>query len=176
MGLNAAVAGFMAELDRTPQQEQCSLVSYSTAGSGCNITFTTSDINAQLSFDYSRIRSEMARLSSRPVQGSTSISAGIDNGVRELTSRRSRLYAVKTMVVMTDGLHNSGREPILSARDAARAKITINTVTFGNDADQRRMRDVADATGGKHYHAPDAAALEQIFREIASTLPVMLTE
>jgi hypothetical protein len=57
-----------------------------------------------------------------------------------------------------------------------RANITINTVTFGDNADQRRMQDVAAATEGKHYHAPDAAALEQIFREIASTLPVMLTE
>jgi Mg-chelatase subunit ChlD len=175
-GLNTAVAAFVAELERTPQQEQCALVSYSSAGSGCGITFTTSDINAQLAFDYTRIRDEMARLTSRPVQGSTAISAGIDNGVRELTSRRARRYAVKTMVVMTDGLHNTGREPILSADDAARAKITINTVTFGNDADLTRMRAVADATGGKHYHAPDAATLEQIFREIASTLPVMLTE
>jgi hypothetical protein len=38
------------------------------------------------------------------------------------------------------------------------------------------MRDVAAATGGLHFHAPDAARLEAIFREIASTLPVMLTE
>jgi Flp pilus assembly protein TadG len=175
-GLNTAVAGFLSELDQTPQQEQCALVSYSTAGSGCGLKFTTSDINAQLAFDYTGIRDEMARMSSHPVQGSTSISAGIDNGVKELTSKRARRYAVKTMVVMTDGLHNSGREPILSANDAAKAKITINTITFGNNADQKRMTDVAEATGGKHYHAPDSAALEQIFREIASTLPVMLTQ
>jgi Flp pilus assembly protein TadG len=174
--LNAAVAGFIAELDETPQQEQCALVSYSSSGSGCGLTFSTSSIDAPLSFDFQPIRSEMARMTSRPVQGNTAISAGIDNGVRVLTSRESRRYAVKTMVVMTDGLHNSGREPILSARDAVRANITINTVTFGDNADQRRMQDVAAATEGKHYHAPDAAALEQIFREIASTLPVMLTE
>jgi hypothetical protein len=174
--LHVAVAGFVAELEKTPQQEQCALVSYSTAGTGCGIRFTTSDINASLAFDYQPIRDEMARLSSRPVQGNTSISAGIDNGVRALTGARARQYAVKTMVVMTDGLHNSGREPILAARDAARANITIHTVTFGNDADLRRMRDVAAATGGLHFHAPDAARLEAIFREIASTLPVMLTE
>jgi Ca-activated chloride channel family protein len=176
VSLNNAVLAFVSELEQTPQQEQCGLVSYSSAGSGCGITFTTSDINAALGFDYSGIRTQMARLTSRPVQGGTSISAGIDNGIRVLTSRQARRYAIKTMVVMTDGLHNSGREPILSARDAAQANITINTVTFGNDADQRRMRDVAAATGGQHFHAPDAAALEAIFREIASTLPVLLTE
>jgi hypothetical protein len=80
------------------------------------------------------------------------------------------------MVLMTDGLHNTGREPVLSAEEAAAANITVHTVTFSSDADIPRMRAVAEATGGQHFHAPDAASLERIFREIASTLPVMLTE
>lgn len=176
MALNAAVLAFVDELDATNQAEQCGLVSYSTAGKGCGVTFTTSDINAPLGYDYRPIRDEMARLSSGPTQGMTSISAGIDNGVKVLTSSLARKYAVKTMVVMTDGLHNSGREPIYAARDAAKKRITINTVTFSVDADLARMKAVAEATGGKHFHAPNAAALEAIFREIAATLPVMLTE
>ncbi len=174
--LHIAVAGFLDELDDTAQREQCGMASYSSAGSGCGITFTTSDVNAGLAFDYRRIRSEMSRLSSQPVQGRTAISAGIDNGIRVLTSAQIRPFAVRTMVVMTDGLHNTGREPILSAREAAAANITIHTVTFSSDADIPRMQAVAAATGGQHFHAPDAASLERIFREIASTLPVMLTE
>lgn len=176
ISLTVAVEGFLAELEQTPQQEQCALASYSSSGSGCNIRFNQSDINAPLSFDFQPIRDEMARLTSQPVQGSTAIGAGIDRGTDALTGRGARRYAVKTMVVMTDGLHNSGREPIFAARDAARRNITINTVTFGSDADIRRMRDVAEATGGQHFHAPTPEALEEIFREIASTLPVMLTE
>jgi Ca-activated chloride channel family protein len=174
--LNTAVAGFLDELDRTTQREQCALVSYSSAGSGCGFSFTTSDINAPLSFSYTSIRSEMTRLSSRAVQGRTAISAGLDNGVRVLTSSAVRPFAVRTIVLMTDGLHNTGREPILSAPAAAAANITVHTVTFSSDADIPRMQAVAAATGGQHFHAPDAAALERIFREIASTLPVMLTE
>ena len=77
---------------------------------------------------------------------------------------------------MTDGLKNRGREPVLAANDAALQNIVINTVTFSDEADFARMRAVADATGGKHYHAPDAAALERIFREIAATLPVLTTD
>jgi Flp pilus assembly protein TadG len=88
--LHTAVAGFLDELDKTAQREQCALVSYSSAGSGCGFTFTTSDINAPLAFNYSRIRNEMARLSSRAVQGRTAISAGLDNGVLVLTGRESR--------------------------------------------------------------------------------------
>ncbi|MEM9658473.1 MAG: vWA domain-containing protein, partial [Planctomycetota bacterium] len=174
--LTFAVAGFLAELRATPQVEQCGLASYSYAGSGCSLTFTTSDIEAPLSFDYGTVSNAMSRLSSNPVQGYTCISAGIDNGISILTDATARPYAVKTMVVMTDGRHNRGREPVLSAREAALQNITIHTVTFSAEADFPRMRDVADATGGQHFHAPDAAELVRIFRQIAATMPVMLTE
>ena len=175
-GLDAAVAGFLDELDNTAQLEQSGLVSYSSAGSQCGFTFTSSDINAQLSLDYQPIRNEMARLGSRAVSGRTNISSGIDNGIRVLTDPRARPFALKTMVLMTDGRHNTGPEPVISARRAATENIVIHTVTFSSEADFTRMRQVADETGGQHFHAPDAAALERIFREIASTLPVLLTD
>ncbi|MEQ8836369.1 MAG: VWA domain-containing protein, partial [Lacipirellulaceae bacterium] len=174
--LDRAVRGFLDELDRTAQTEQCGLVSYSDAGRHCGFNYTTSDINAPLDFDYRPIRNEMTRLSSRAVRGTTNIHAGIQNGRIVLTSPAQRPFALRTMVVMTDGRHNRGPEPVIAARQAAREKITIHTVTFSDEADFRRMRDVANAGGGTHFHAPDAAALERIFREIASTLPVMLTE
>lgn len=175
-GLNTAVAGFVAELEKTIQSEQCGLVSYSSSGRACGNTFTTSDINARLDFSYVPIRDEMRRLSRRPVAGYTNIYAGIENGIAVLTGKRSRPYALRTMVVMTDGRHNRGTEPVVAARRAARKQITIHTVTFSNEADFSRMRAVAEATGGKHFHAPSAEALERIFREIAATLPVMLTQ
>jgi len=174
-GLNIAVAGFLAELDNTAQLEQCGLVSYSQAGSRCDITFTTSDINAQLDFEYQTIRNEMTFLSSQAVAGLTNIAAGIDDGILVLTERRARPFAVKTMVLMTDGRKNRGIEPVISARRAARLGITIHTVTFSDEADFQRMRAVAAASGGEHFHAPNAAALERIFRQIAATLPVLLT-
>ena len=176
-GLYTAVEGFINELEKTQQQEQCGLVSYSSQGtSSCGFSFTTSDINAHLNFDYTPIRNEMDEISSRAVAGMTNIGAGIDNGIVVLTSPQARAFAFKTMVVMTDGRHNTGPEPVIAARRAAREDIKIHTVTFSSQADFDRMRAVADATGGTHYHAPDSAALESIFREIAATLPVMLTE
>lgn len=175
-GLNTAVAGFVDELGRTPQQEQCALVSYSSAGSECGITFTTSDINSDLVFNYQPIRDEMTRLSSRPVKGFTNIAAGIDNGIAVLTGPRVRPFALRSIVLLTDGIQNRGREAVLAANDAAARNIVINTVTFSDEADFARMRAVANATGGKHYHAPSSAALEAIFREIASTLPVLTTD
>ncbi|QEG38035.1 VWA domain-containing protein [Bythopirellula goksoeyrii] len=175
-GLSIAVAGFVDELEQTPQQEQCALVSYSSDGRECGISFTTSDINADLEFTYQPIRDEMARLSSRPVKGFTNIAAGIDDGIDVLTGPRSRPFALRSIVLLTDGIKNRGREPVQAANDAAAENIVINAVTFSDEADFARMRAVANATGGKHYHAPNAAALEAIFREIASTLPVLITD
>ncbi len=174
--LNIALEAFLLELDKTAQEEHVGLVTYSSNITDCGFKYKISDINSELSSNYDTIRQVMADLSSRPVKGSTAISAGIDDGIKVLTGKKIRPFAVKTMLVMTDGIHNLGPEPIISARQAARKDIVIHTITFSNDADIKRMEDVAAATGGRHFHAPTAQDLARIFKEIASTLPVMLTQ
>ena len=57
-------------------------------------------------FDDSHAR--WTNLSSKPVKGSTAISAGIDDGIKVLTGAKIRPFAVKTMILMTDGIHNLG--------------------------------------------------------------------
>jgi Ca-activated chloride channel homolog len=173
--LNIALGAFLGELDKTAQDERVALVSYSSNTIQCGFTYHISDINSDLVSDYGVIRSVMADLSSRPVKGSTAISAGIDDGIKVLTGKKIRPFAVKTMILMTDGIHNLGPEPVLSAQNAAKKDIVIHTITFSDDADIKRMEAVAAATGGRHFHAPDAATLAQIFKVIAGTLPVMLT-
>jgi Ca-activated chloride channel family protein len=173
--LNTSLEAFLQELEKTSQDEHVGLVSYSSNTTQCGFTYHISDINSDLVSNYDKIRKEMKDLSSRPVKGSTAISAGIDDGINVLTGKKARLFAVKTMIVMTDGIHNLGPEPVLSAQAAAKKDIVIHTITFSDDADIKRMQAVAAATGGRHFHAPTAAALTEIFKEIASTLPVMLT-
>jgi Ca-activated chloride channel homolog len=174
--LHTAVDAFLDELDNTLTQEQCALASYSYATTECGITYRTSDINYGLTYDYTPIRNEVDRLSSRPVKGRTCISAGINEAITVLTGPLVRPYAMRSIVLMTDGIHNTGTEPIVSARVAASHNIVIDTITFSSDADIPRMQAVAAATGGRHYHAPNAAALVRIFREIAATLPVLTTD
>jgi Ca-activated chloride channel homolog len=173
--LNIALEAFLVELDKTGQDEHVALCSYSSDTKECGFTYHISDINSDLVGDYGVIRQVMSDLSSRPVKGRTAISAGIDEGIKVLTGKKIRPFAVKTMIVMTDGIHNLGPEPVLSAQNAAKKDIVIHTITFSNDADIKRMQDVAAATGGRHFHAPTAEDLARIFKEIASTLPVMLT-
>lgn len=174
--LNTAVEGFITELEKTVQDEHLALCSYSSSTTECGYKYNQSDINSDLVSDYSKIRKVMTDLSSKPVKGSTCISAGIDEGIKVLTGKKVRPFAVKTMIVMTDGIHNLGKEPLVSAKVAATKDIVIHTITFSNDADIKRMQDVAAATGGRHFHAPTAADLTKIFKEIASTLPVLTTD
>ena len=174
--LHTSVDAFLTELTKTAQDEHVGLCSYSSKTKECGYNYTLSSINSDLVSDYSVIRNAMDALSSKPVKGSTCISAGIDEGIKVLTGKKTRPFAVKTMIVLTDGIHNSGPEPIISARVAATKDIVIHTITFSSDADINRMEAVAAATGGRHFHAPTEADLTKIFKEIASTLPVLLTD
>jgi hypothetical protein len=54
--------------------------------------------------------------------------------------------------------------------------ITVHTITFGAATDEPLMAQTAGAAGGRHYHAPDGAKLKSIFKEIALSLPVVLTQ
>ncbi len=77
---------------------------------------------------------------------------------------------------MTDGHWTDGNNPVDAARRAADEGITVHSITFSADADVSLMKDVARVGRGKHYHAPDAVALKEIYEEIAYTLQIILTE
>jgi len=117
----------------------------------------------------------------------TNIGAGMKLARLELESN-SRPRAHRLMVVMTDGMVNrptnasTGTTLVLSeAQKAAASKIRILTISMGIMADADLMQQVADATGGQHYHVPggaDFAAYQQqllsAFREIAASRPLKL--
>lgn len=172
-----AVNVFLAEIAKTPQDEQVGFVTYASAGNWCSVSYNAADIEIELTKNYSAVTSAVAARGNQAIPGSTSISAGIDKGIDVLTNPSTvRPHAVKTMIVLTDGIHNTGTAPINLAYDAKDENITVHTITFSDGADQIQMKEVAEAADGNHYHAPNAQALKDIFKEIAATLPVVLTE
>lgn len=174
--LATSVNAFLDELTNTVQDEHVALVSFSSNITDCGNRYKISQIDSDLVSDYSVIRSKMSNLSSKPVKGSTAISYGLDDGIKVLTGTKIRPFAVKTIILLTDGVHNLGKEPIESAKVAVTKDITIHTITFSDEADIARMEAVAAATHGKHFHATTQAELIAAFREIAATLPVLTTE
>jgi Mg-chelatase subunit ChlD len=163
VALKAAVVDFLGELDRTFPNEQVALASYSS----------TSRLDHELTENYAAIRDSADRFTA---SGLTAIGRALQDGIRGVTGPRQRPFAIPTIVLMTDGNHNTGIEPIVPAREASRLGIVVHTITFGGDADFRRMRDVANETGGIHFHADTAGDLSEIFRTIARTLPVLITQ
>lgn len=181
--LTQAVADFGVELGRTLPRERVALASYSSETQincspqpGFEIDFEIADIRQPLTSDFSRINAVMNNFMQRGIGGSTAIGSGLAKGIEAIRGAGARPFAVKSIVLMTDGLHNTGVDPVTVARTAAAEGIPVFTVTFSQGADQARMRQVADETGGRHFHADTAADLRASFREIARTIPVLITD
>lgn len=162
-GLKTAVQDFLSELDNTFPNELVGLVSYSTS----------SRIDSRLTTNYTTVRDQVNGYSAN---GLTAIGLALQDGIRVITGSEHRPFAIQTVVLMTDGIHNTGVNPTVPAADAARQGIVVHTVTFGADADRTLMRRVAAQTGGEHFHADSSTDLSEVFRTIARTLPVLLTE
>ena len=162
--LVTAVNAFLEVLDTTSQEEQVSVASYSSSAS----------LDTWLEKDHDIVRDTVDLLNTG---GGTAIGKGMQEGIQSLLDAAARPFAAKTMVVMTDGMHNRGIYPDDVARTLMSSyHLTIHTVTFGDGADQELMQEVAQIGGGKHYHADNGAELVAIFEEIANNLPTILTK
>lgn len=109
------------------------------------------------------------------MMGGTNMSAGIDRAVELLKADGTHSLAHKTIILMSDGQWNAGRNPISAASDAAARNVTIHVISFLEGLDLT-MQQVAEVTGGKFYYAPDGNALQDAFEELAKQLPVVLID
>ncbi len=164
--LTKAVQAFLDTVNSSPQQEYVSLVTYSDGAQR----------EAQLSGSYTPIPRALDVYTQRYCMGFTNIHDGIAEGVNSLTDPRySRPWAVKVIIVLTDGRRTAGADPIPAAQAAFDQGISVYAVTFAKEADQALMRSVASVGGGVHYHAATGDELLQLFRSVARRLPTLLT-
>ncbi len=162
-----AVNDFLAVLDESSSFERVGLTTYNhEALNDVAVTSNYADITNALSVYTNAFQS-----------GATNIGDGIGFGVNNLLqSPNRRPWAIRVMIVLTDGIHNWGPEPVGMTSYAADNNVIVHTVTFSNEADQSRMQEVASVGSGRHYHATNMASLRTAFQEIARNLPVLLTE
>ena len=161
--LKNAVNVFLSELDRLPQREMVSLQVYSTRAR--KLVAMTDNLR-QISNEFNKERAG----------GFTAIGDGLDIGNRSFNDPQARTGAIKQVILMTDGNHNTGVNPVVIARDSKAAGIIVNTITFSRGANQALMKQVARETGGIHLHANNNAQLIQAFRDLANEIPVLLIE
>lgn len=162
-GLVDAVRVFIQELEQTPQDERCSMTVYDT-NANKEIRMTT---------DLQSINRRLDQLGPR---GMTAIGRGMQNGLTSFSDPQARPFALRAMIVMTDGHHNTGIHPSNVISQAQQMNVTVHTITFSPGANQSTMRQLARDGGGIHIHADNNAQLVEAFREIARQLSVLLIE
>ncbi len=180
--LSRAVATFISTVKKRNVTPKIALVTWaSERGVGTNEynltgqTFPAVIRDQDLGKNFDSIMSSIYDRGTQYMLGHTNLSAGIDEGVAVIVEQAS-LDSKKTLIVMTDGEWNTGRDPVDAARSAKAMGIVIHTITFLDTADQATMIDVAEVTGGRHFHASNATELEAVFNELAHTLPVALIQ
>lgn len=182
--LARALDVFLAELGKTPLTENVALVTYSGpwkydcdfSKPGFEVDNPDADIRVESTGDYAKITSAVLAMSQYEVAGNTAIGVGLEHGIAAVTGPGTRPDNAKTIVLMTDGIHNLGVDPAKVAKQAAKKGINVHTVTFSVEADKKLMKKVADRTGGVHIHAANEAELIAAYRQIARLLPIVLTE
>lgn len=161
-----AIQAFLALMETSFQDSKVSLTTFSD----------NPFIHTPLSTDYDRTRLAMKWYSSSFQGGASNMGWGISSGHMALADRNhARSWATRVMIILTDGFHNIGQSPIAAAKRAADQHITIYTVTFSDEADQSLMRSIAEIGSGRHLHATTGQELADALRDIAHSLPTLIT-
>jgi Ca-activated chloride channel homolog len=164
VSLLQAVDVFAAEVKNTNAEELVSLTVYNHVTT--KLVPLTSDMLA--------IKNALAGINAT---GATGIGSALIVGSDSLEKDPlQRPLAQKTIVLMTDGIHNTGIGPLQASQIAVDRNQVVHTISFGSDADQILMKKVAEKTGGRHFHASNATQLKDVFRAIALEIPVTLIE
>lgn len=162
-----AITVFLNVINQSPQREYINLVTYNHAP-----TFEFS-----LTDNYNLVATALNKYTVAFPEGGTNIGDGIYTALYDLENApNKRDSAIPVIIVLTDGIHNYGSDPVGAAQTAASSNTIVYTVTFSQEADQVRMEQVAQAGGGKHFHATNGTELMNAFRMIAQELPVLTTE
>ena len=76
----------------------------------------------------------------------------------------------KVIVLLSDGMSNTGSNPLITAQTANDNDVKIFSVGYGFGADVQTLKAVASLTNGKFFNAPTGEDLAATFNEIADVL------
>lgn len=139
-----------------------------------------------LTIDYSWVRANLERIKLGLIKDGTAIGSAISSSLSRLQESEAKS---KIVILLTDGMNNSGKMDPVSAAQAAKALgIKIYTIGAGTkgkapfpvldmfgrqayqmvtiDIDEEMLQKIALITGGKYFRATDTASLREIYKEI----------
>jgi Ca-activated chloride channel family protein len=139
-----------------------------------------------ITLDHDWLQQNLERVTIGGVDDGTAIGSAIAAAVNRLRTTPAKS---KVMILLTDGMNNTGKISPLAAAEAARALgVKVYTIGVGVrgkapvpvrdeagnmrlvmaqvDVDEKTLQTVADQTGGKFYRATDTDSLEKIYEQI----------
>jgi Ca-activated chloride channel family protein len=139
-----------------------------------------------LTLDHDWLQQNLERVNIGAGDDGTAIGSAIAASVNRLRTTQAKS---KVVILLTDGMNNTGKISPLSAAEAAKALgVKIYTIGVGVrgkapipvkdeagnmhmimakvDVDEKTLQAVADETGGKFYRATDTDSLQRIYGEI----------
>jgi Ca-activated chloride channel family protein len=139
-----------------------------------------------LTLDHNWLKKRLASLQIGVAEDGTAIGSAIGSGTNRLRDKKSKS---RILILLTDGMNNSGRIPPLVAAEAAETLgIKVYTIGAGSrgeapmpvtdafgrkrlirarvDIDEETLKKVAELTGARYFRATDTASLGKIYKEI----------
>ncbi|GEM_PF-1390111 len=107
------------------------------------------------------VREVVRRVLRVPAQGYTHISAGLEEGLEQLSRSRRK---ERVGLLLSDGISNVGKDPV----HVAQRFPTLHVIQVGRDVPQgrRACTRMAQAGQGARWHAPTYLALPQLVRQV----------
>jgi Ca-activated chloride channel family protein len=139
-----------------------------------------------ITLDHDWLQQNLERVAIGGVDDGTAIGSAIAAAVNRLRATPAKS---KVVILLTDGMNNTGKISPLAAAEAARALgVKVYTIGVGVrgkapvpvrdeagnmrlvmaqvDVDEKTLQTVADQTGGKFYRATDTDSLKKIYEQI----------
>ena len=139
-----------------------------------------------ITLDHDWLQQNLERVTVGSADDGTAIGSAIAASVNRLRLTQAK---TKVIILLTDGVNNTGKISPLAAAEAARAMgVKIYTIgvgvrgdapipvrdAVGNmriimakvDVDEKTLQAIADETGGKFYRATDTNSLQKIYEQI----------
>src|SRR5258707_5896994 len=139
-----------------------------------------------ITLDHDWLQQNLERVAVGGADDGTAIGSAIAASVNRLRLTQAKS---KLVILLTDGVNNTGKISPIAAAEAARAmRVKIYTIGVGVrgeapipvrdaagnarlimakvDVDEKTLQMVADETGGKFYRATDTDSLQEIYRQI----------
>jgi Ca-activated chloride channel family protein len=141
-----------------------------------------------LTIDYDVLLKQVEDIQLGTIEDGTAIGSGLANAVNRLRASKAKS---RVIILLTDGVNNSGEIDPLTAAELARslefkvytvgvgregvAPFPVNDPVFGRryvevqvQIDEESLQKIASLTGGQYFRAVDRDSLEKIFRTIDS--------